>query len=91
MPGTVHDTYRIEFIREHAKVLKECIRDGIDIIAYCYWGPIDIVSSSTCEMSKRYGFIYVDRDNYGNGTQKRFKKDSFAYYHQVIRSNGEDL
>lgn len=88
---TVHDTYRIEYVREHAKMLKECLRDGMEVIAYCMWGPIDIVSSSTCEMSKRYGFVYVDRDNYGNGTQKRYKKDSFYYYQKVIASNGEDL
>ena len=71
--------------------MKECIKDGVDIFAYCAWGPIDIVSSSSAEMSKRYGFVYVDRDDLGNGTQKRLKKDSFYWYRDVIASNGEKL
>lgn len=89
--GTVHDGYRIDYYRQNFAQLKECIMDGAEIIAYCCWGPIDIVSSRSSEMSRRYGFIYVDRDNYGNGTQKRLKKDSFYYYQKVIASNGKDL
>ena len=65
--------------------------DGVDLIGYTWWGCIDLVSESTRQMSKRYGFIYVDMDDYGNGTFKRIKKDSFNYYKQVIESNGENL
>ncbi|CAM3206714.1 family 1 glycosylhydrolase [Paenibacillus taichungensis] len=89
--GSIHDPYRIDYYRKHIEQLKELIKDGVDIFAYCAWGPIDIVSSSTAEMSKRYGFIYVDKDDFGNGTGKRLKKDSFYWYKKVIETNGEDL
>lgn len=89
--GSIHDPYRIDFLKKHIEQLKECIMDGVDIIAYLSWGPIDIVSSSSAEMSKRYGYIYVDIDDLGKGTRKRFKKDSFYWYKQVIESNGEIL
>ena len=89
--GKIHDDYRIEYYRRNFEQLKECILDGAEIIAYCCWGPIDLVASRSSEMSRRYGFVYVDRDDYGNGTQKRIKKDSFYYYQKVIASNGEDL
>lgn len=89
--GSIHDPYRIDFMRKHIEQLKECIKDGVNIFAYCAWGPIDIVSSSSAEMSKRYGFVYVDRDDFGNGSQKRSKKDSFYWYQKVITTNGEDL
>lgn len=89
--GKIHDEYRIDYYRQHIKELKECVLDGVDILAYCTWGPIDIVSSSTAEMSKRYGFIYVDQDDFGNGTKERIKKDSFEWYKKVIASNGEIL
>lgn len=89
--GSIHDDYRIDYYRQHIQQLKECIKDGVDIIAYCAWAPIDIVSSSTAEMSKRYGFVYVDRDDLGNGTNKRSKKDSFYWYKKVIESNGNNL
>lgn len=89
--GKIHDTYRIEYLREHLKAMKEAIKDGVDIMGYAYWGPIDIVSAGTGEMKKRYGFIYVDKDNEGNGTLKRLRKDSFAWYRHVIETNGEDL
>jgi 6-phospho-beta-glucosidase len=89
--GKIHDTYRIEYVREHIKALKEAVKDGVDVMGYAYWGPIDIVSAGTGEMKKRYGFIYVDKDNEGNGTLKRMKKDSFDWYKQVIASNGEIL
>lgn len=87
----IHDGYRIDYARQHIISLKEAIKDGVDVIAYCWWGPIDIVSSSTAEMSKRYGFIYVDKDDFGKGSGKRIKKDSFEWYKKVIASNGEDL
>lgn len=89
--GSIHDPYRIDFLRQHIAQLKECIKDGVDVFAYCAWGPIDIVSSSSAEMSKRYGFIYVDKDDLGKGSQKRIRKDSFYWYRSVIASNGEDL
>lgn len=89
--GTCHDPYRIEFLRQHIEQLKECVLDGVDVMGYLSWGPIDIISSSTGEMSKRYGYIYVDRDDFGQGSQKRSKKDSFYWYKKVIETNGEDL
>lgn len=90
--GYVEDDYRINYHKSHIKAMKEAIElDGVDMMGYTSWAPIDLVSASTGEMSKRYGFIYVDRDNYGNGTLKRFKKKSFAWYKKVIASNGEDL
>lgn len=89
--GKIHDTYRIEYTRDHIRAMKEAIKDGVVIMGYAYWGPIDIVSAGTAEMRKRYGFIYVDKDNEGKGTLKRLKKDSFAWYKKVIETNGEDL
>ena len=71
--------------------MNEAIEDGADIIGYTWWGPIDIVSAGTGEMKKRYGFVYVDKDNNGNGTLKRIKKDSYNYYKQIIATNGENL
>ncbi|MDD4568885.1 MAG: glycoside hydrolase family 1 protein [Tepidanaerobacteraceae bacterium] len=87
----IHDQYRIDFLRDHIKQLKEAIYDGIDIIGCLTWGPIDIVSCSSAEMSKRYGFIYVDIDDEGKGTGARLKKDSFFWFQHVIETNGEDL
>lgn len=90
--GSINDDYRIDYIREHVKAMKDAIDlDGVDLIGYTTWGPIDLVSAGTGEMKKRYGFIYVDRDNEGNGTLKRSKKKSFAWYKKVIQSNGEDI
>lgn len=89
--GQVHDDYRVDYYREHIKQMKEAIRDGVDVRGYYAWGPIDIISCSSSEMSKRYGFIYVDLDDYGKGTGKRIKKDSYAWMQKVIASNGEDL
>ncbi|EEL19847.1 6-phospho-beta-glucosidase [Bacillus toyonensis] len=88
---SVNDDYRISYFRDHIAEIKEAIADGVDLIGYTTWGPIDLVSASTAEMKKRYGFIYVDKDNGGNGTLKRYKKKSFNWYKQVIASNGEDL
>ena len=89
--GKVHDSYRIDYLREHIKAMKKVIEDGTNVIAYTMWGCIDLVSASTGQMSKRYGFIYVDKDDEGNGTYNRYKKDSFYWYKKVIASNGEDL
>ncbi len=89
--GTINDDYRIDYIREHLKALKEVIKDGVEMIGYTYWGPIDIVSAGTGEMTKRYGFVYVDKDNDGNGTLKRTKKKSFEWFKRVIATNGDDL
>lgn len=90
--GTIHDPYRIEYIREHIKAMDAAINeDGVDLRAYTPWGCIDLVSASTGEMKKRYGFIYVDRNDDGTGTFNRYKKDSFYWYKKVIASHGEDL
>ena len=89
--GSINDDYRIAYIRDHLEALKEAIKDGVDLIGYTYWGPIDIVSAGTGEMKKRYGFIYVDKDNQGHGTLKRSKKKSFEWFKKVIASNGDDL
>jgi len=89
--GSINDDYRIEYLREHIKAMKDAVEDGVELMGYTTWGCIDLVAASTGEMSKRYGFIYVDRDDQGNGTLKRSKKKSFDWYKQVIASNGEVL
>ena len=89
--GSINDDYRIDYLREHIKTMKEAILDGVNLIGYTPWGCIDLVSASTGEMRKRYGFIYVDKDNEGNGTLERRKKKSFYWYKKVITSNGENL
>lgn len=90
--GTVEDDYRISYLKEHIKAMKDAVElDGVDLIGYTSWGCIDLVAASTGQMSKRYGFIYVDRDDEGNGTYKRYKKKSFEWYKKVIESNGEEL
>ena len=90
--GYVKDDYRIDYLREHIKAMKEAVElDGVDLIGYTTWGCIDLVSAGTGEMKKRYGFIYVDKDNDGNGTLKRSKKKSYDWYKKVIKSNGEQL
>ena len=89
--GSINDEYRIAYTRDHIKAMQEAIIDGVEIMGYTYWGPIDIVSAGTGEMKKRYGFIYVDKDNEGNGDLSRKKKKSFYWYKKVIASNGEDL
>lgn len=90
--GQVNDDYRIDYLREHIKAMRDAVViDGVDIMGYTSWGCIDLVSASTGEMKKRYGFIYVDKDNEGNGTLKRSKKKSFEWYKKVISSNGADL
>lgn len=89
--GYVEDDYRIKYFGEHIKAMKEAVCDGIELWGYTTWGCIDLVSAGSGEMKKRYGFIYVDRDNNGNGTLKRSKKKSFDWYKNVIASNGEIL
>ena len=88
----VHDPYRIEYLREHIKEMGKAIEiDGVDVMGYTPWGCIDLISCSTGQISKRYGFIYVDVDDSGKGSFKRYKKDSFSWYKKVIASNGENL
>jgi len=89
--GKIHDDYRIDYLRQHIEQMRLAIDDGVDLIGYTPWSTMDLVSVSTGEMAKRYGFIYVDRDDAGNGTQNRLKKDSFYWYQKVISSNGENL
>ena len=89
---TVDDQYRIDYLRAHIQAFKQAVEeDGVELLGYTPWGCIDLVSASTGEMAKRYGFIYVDRDNQGNGSLKRYKKRSFEWYKKVIASNGEEL
>ena len=79
-------------MKKHLEALRDTINvDGIPVLGYTMWGPIDLVSASTGEMKKRYGFIYVDKDNEGRGTLNRSRKDSFYWYKRVIESNGENL
>ena len=90
--GTIDDDYRIAYLKAHIEEMKKAvIDDGVDLMGYTPWGCIDCVSFTTGEMKKRYGFIYVDKDNEGNGTLKRSKKKSFDWYKKVIASNGEEL
>ena len=83
--GRVHDGYRIEYLKEHFDQIKEAQKDGVDVLGYIMWGIIDIVSAGSCEMEKRYGVVYVDADNHGNGTYQRIKKDSFEWYQNFIK------
>lgn len=90
--GMIHDEYRIDYLKQHIKALMEAVvEDGVDCIGYLMWGPIDLVSATTGEMKKRYGFIYVDKQDDGTGSYNRSRKDSFHWYTDVIKSNGENL
>ena len=90
--GSVNDQYRIDYLAAHiAEMKKAVVEDGVDLMGYTPWGCIDLVSAGTGEMKKRYGFIYVDKDNDGNGTLARSRKRSFSWYQKVISSNGESL
>ncbi|MFV0255639.1 MAG: 6-phospho-beta-glucosidase [Erysipelotrichaceae bacterium] len=90
--GTVNDDYRIDYLRSHIEEMKKAVElDGVELLGYTPWGCIDLISASTGEMSKRYGFVYVDRDDQGKGTLDRYKKKSFYWYQKVINTNGEDL
>ena len=88
---TVEDDYRIEYMREHLLQVEEAIEDGVEVLGYTSWGCIDLVSASTAQMSKRYGFIYVDRNDDGSGSMTRYRKKSFYWYRDVIASNGASL
>jgi len=89
--GSINDDYRIDYLREHIKAMREAIKDGVELMGYTSWGCIDLVSASTGEYSKRYGFIYVDKHDDGTGTLERKRKKSFYWYKNVIESNGEKL
>ena len=88
---TVDDGYRIAYMRDHLLQVEEAIKDGVEVMGYTSWGCIDLVSASTAELKKRYGFIYVDRNDDGTGTLNRYKKKSFYWYKDVIATNGEAL
>ena len=89
--GKFHDPYRIDYLRQHIEQMIEAMKEGVDLMGYTMWGCVDLVSAGTGEMKKRYGFIYVDKDNDGNGDLHRERKDSFYWYKKVIASNGSDL
>ncbi len=89
--GQIKDDYRIAYLNDHLLQVAEALADGVEIIGYTSWGPIDLVSNSTAEMSKRYGFIYVDRNDDGSGTMRRIKKKSYYWYKEVIGSRGGAL
>lgn len=87
----IHDSYRIDYLKQHIKQVGEAYEDGVNIMGYLIWGCIDLISASSCEMSKRYGIVYVDLDDSGQGTLCRQKKCSFDWYKKVIASNGSNL
>lgn len=90
--GKINDVARMDYFRAHISEMKKAVElDGVDVFCYCPWGPIDLVSAGTGEMEKRYGFIYVDKNNKGEGTLNRSRKNSFYWYQKVIKTNGEDL
>lgn len=87
--GQIHDDYRIDYFKAHLRAMKQEIGNNVNLIGYTSWGPIDIVSAGSGQLAKRYGFIYVDRHDDGTGNFARFKKDSFYWYRDVIKTNGE--
>lgn len=89
--GEIIDDYRISYLNDHLKAVCEAIDDGVNVMGYCSWGPIDLVSAGTGEMKKRYGFIYVDKDDQGKGTLERKRKKSFEWYKNIIHTNGAAL
>ena len=89
--GTIHDPYRIDYMRAHIQAMEQAMEDGVELMGYTVWGCTDLVSASTGEMKKRYGLIYVDKNNDGTGDMSRRRKDSFYWYKKVIATNGEDL
>ena len=89
--GICHDPARIEYHREHIKAMKEAVEEGVNLFGYTTWGCIDLVSAGTGQMDKKYGFVYVEMDDKGNGDLHRSRKDSFYWYQKVVKSNGEDL
>jgi 6-phospho-beta-glucosidase len=90
--GEIHDQYRIDYLRKHIEQLKLAVdEDGVDVLGYTPWGCIDLVSARTGEMDKRYGFVYTNKNNRGEGNLHRSCKDSFFWYKHVIETNGEEL
>lgn len=89
--GKVHDGYRIEYLRRHVEEMEKAVDAGVDLIGYTMWGPIDLISTGTGEIRKRYGFIYIDKNSDGTGSLQRIRKDSFYWYRDVIASNGTKL
>ncbi len=90
--GRIHDSYRIEYLQKNIASMRDAVcLDGVELIGYTMWGCIDLVSAGTGEMKKRYGFVYVDADDSGHGSFRRYKKDSFYWYKKMIASNGADL
>lgn len=89
--GSIHDQYRIDYLEYHVKQMYEAIEDGVDLMGYTWWGCTDLVSASTSEMSKCYGFVYVDADDQGNGSFDRSRKDSFCYYKDLIATRGANI
>ena len=90
--GYVVDDYRIEYLREHIRAMKDAVEeDGVELMGYTSWAPIDLISAGSGEMKKRYGFIYVDKQEDGSGTLARSRKKSFYWYKKVIETNGEEL
>ena len=88
----IHDTYRIDYLRDHILAMEEAVRiDGVELWGYTSWGCIDLVSASTGEMHKRYGFVYVNYQDDCSGNGERIRKDSFYWYKKVITTNGEEL
>ena len=88
---TVNDDYRIDYLKEHLKQVLEAIKDGVEVLGYTSCGPIDIVANTKCQVSKRYGYIYVDVHDDFSGTLARYPKKSFWWYQKVIATNGESL
>ena len=90
--GSCHDPYRVDYLKAHIEQIKKAVdEDGVELMGYTPWGCIDLVSFTNGEIKKRYGFIYVDKNDDGTGTEKRFKKDSFFWFQKVIKTNGEEL
>ena len=89
--GSIHDPYRVDYFRAHFREMEKAIDAGVELMGYTSWAPIDLVSANTNQMSKRYGFIYVDQDDLGQGTLERRRKDSFYWYQKVIATNGENM
>jgi 6-phospho-beta-glucosidase len=89
--GKIHDPYRIDYFRAHFEQMIQAVDEGVELLGYVSWAPIDLISASTSQISKRYGFIYVDMDDLGHGSMDRFRKDSFFWYQNVIATNGADL
>ena len=87
----INDQYRIDYLKNHLLAIKAAISDGVDVMGYTMWGCIDLVSASTAEMKKRYGFIYVDRNDDGTGSLERIRKKSFYWFKEIIQTNGDSL